>query len=155
MHLAWPFNYLKKYIIETQVAPTQSYNGPKSSNNSAQVYTNSLILAEKGYKTIQGKAWEINAGLKFLLLNYSNFLRIKKTWKCKEQSLKFKTDLLFFLKINKEEHRSIELLKYIILEVIKNLTKRSIDTSFYWKKFLPKFFLRVPWKLKFSFEIIR
>ena len=47
------FNYFKKRIIKSQTA-TQSYNGPKSSNNSAQVYTNSLILAGKGYNTKQG-----------------------------------------------------------------------------------------------------
>ena len=40
------FNYLEKRIIKTQAAPTQSYNGPKSTaNNWAQADTSSLILS--------------------------------------------------------------------------------------------------------------
>ena len=69
------FNYFKKRIIKSQTA-TQSYNGPKTANNSAQAYTNSVILTGQGYNTRQGK--RNKCGLKFLLLNYSNLLRIKK-----------------------------------------------------------------------------
>ena len=37
------FNYFKKRIIKSQAA-TQSYDGPKSANNSAQAYTNVIYI---------------------------------------------------------------------------------------------------------------
>ena len=37
------FNYFKKRIIKSQAA-TQSYEGPKSANNSAQAYTNVIYI---------------------------------------------------------------------------------------------------------------